>query len=66
MMTDIFLQKEQKTIMLEHQGTARSLLEKLDINPELVLIVKDGALVTLDDDVSDAKKISLLSVISGG
>lgn len=63
----IFLQKEQKTVeRTAFIGTARDLLRELDINPEVVLVVKDGQLVTLDDDVGDAKEIELLSVVSGG
>lgn len=65
-MMRIFLQKEQKTVEREWRGTARGLLRELGINPEVVLIVKDGMLVTLDDDISDAKEIELLSVVSGG
>lgn len=62
----IYLQKERKNIELEHNGTARTLLEKLGVNPEVVLIVKDGTLITEDEDISQAEKIELLSVISGG
>jgi sulfur carrier protein ThiS len=62
----IFLQKEQRSVEMEYAGTARALLQQLDVNPEVVLIVKDGALITLDEDVSDAKLVELLSVISGG
>lgn len=49
-----------------HSGSAKTLLAKLGVNVETVLIVKDGVLVTEDELVDDAKKIDLLSVISGG
>lgn len=62
----VFIEKEQRTLSLDHAGTARSLLEKISVNPETVIIVKDGTLITEDDDVEDAGKIDLLSVVSGG
>jgi sulfur carrier protein ThiS len=62
----VYIQKEAQTLQMEYSGTAGALLEKLKVNPEVVLIVKDGALITPDDDISGAQKIELLSVISGG
>jgi sulfur carrier protein ThiS len=63
---EVFLQKEGKMLEVEHEGTAKSLLEKLGVNFETVLIVKDGTLITEQDNVDGAKRIELLSVISGG
>lgn len=62
----VFVEKEGKTVEIEHTGTARELLERIDVNPETVLIVKDGQLITENDSVEDAGRIELLSVISGG
>ncbi len=62
----VFVQKEGKTLELDHSGSAKSLLETLGINAEVVLIVKDGTLITEDESVDGAEKIELLSVISGG
>jgi sulfur carrier protein ThiS len=42
------------------------LLEKLGVNPETVLVVRDGELIGADEEVGEAKRIELLSVISGG
>jgi sulfur carrier protein ThiS len=63
---DVFIQKDAKTLVVEFTGTAGALLEELHINPEFVIIVMDGTLITTDDDVSLAKRIDLLSVVSGG
>ncbi|MDD9953892.1 MAG: thiamine biosynthesis protein ThiS [Candidatus Woesearchaeota archaeon] len=62
---EVFIEKEQKRLELEFTGTAKELLEKIDVNPETVLIVADGTLITEEDEIK-AKKIELLSVISGG
>ncbi len=63
---EIFIQKSGKTIKVEHTGDARSLLEKIGVNPEIVLIIRDGELITETEPVDGAKRIELLSVISGG
>lgn len=62
----IFIEKEQRTVEQTHEGSARELLMTLDIAPDAVLIVADGTLVTPDDDITHAKRIELLSVVSGG
>ena len=62
----VIIEKEEKTVEMTHAGDARSLLAALSILPETVLIVRDGELITEEDDVSDAGTIELLSVISGG
>jgi len=62
----VFLQKEGKTIEVKHDGSALSLLQTLGINPETVLIVMDGELITEEETVDGAKRIELLSVVSGG
>ena len=62
----VFVQKTGELNEITHQGDAASLLAKLGINSETVLIVKDGALITEDESVDDAKRIDLLSVVSGG
>ena len=63
---EILIEKEARIVELEHSGSAKALLERLGILPETVLIVRDGELVTEEDDLSAAKKVELLSVISGG
>ncbi len=63
---EVFVQKDAKTLEVDFRGTAQELLAKLSINPEFVIIVKDDVLITIDEDISDAKRIDLLSVVSGG
>lgn len=62
----VFVEKEARTEELDFSGTAKELCSKLAVNPESVLIVRDGNLITEEDAVDDAKRIELLSVISGG
>jgi sulfur carrier protein ThiS len=63
---EVYLQKDSRRLELQFSGTAGALLAHLEMNSEIVLVVQDGKLVTLDHDISDAQKIELLSVISGG
>jgi len=62
----VFLQKEGRTVEVSHGGSALSLLRALGINSETVLVVMDGELITEDEPVDGAKRIELLSVVSGG
>lgn len=62
----ILIEKDGKTVDVEHSGSARELLERLEILPETVLIVRDGILITEDDPLDGAEQVELLSVISGG
>lgn len=63
---EIFIEKQGKSVEMDFLGTAKELLDKIEVNPETVIIVKDGALITEEDTVDDAKRLDLLSVISGG
>ena len=55
---------QEKT--LRFNGSVAALLSLLAINAQNVLVVKNGALVTLDETVCNKDTIKLLSVISGG
>jgi len=43
-----------------------SILSELQMNPETVLVLKSGALITPDQKVNDDEKIEIWPVISGG
>lgn len=46
--------------------TIRHALEKLDIQPESVIPIREGELVTDDEILKDGEHIRLVAVISGG
>lgn len=62
----VSIEKTQESKELEFQGTAEALLQQLDINPTTVIVAADRKLVPLDKDISQAKQIDILSVVSGG
>jgi sulfur carrier protein ThiS len=46
--------------------TLRSSLEKIGVNPEVVLATRDGELITDDEILQEGEVIKLVAVISGG
>ncbi len=62
----VFIEKENKNVELEFNGSVKNLLKKLDINLETVLIVKNNELITEIDSIKNSDEIKILSVISGG
>ena len=47
-------------------ATVEDVLARLDINPETVLVIHDGTLVTKGDTLPDDADVEIRSVISGG
>jgi sulfur carrier protein ThiS len=46
--------------------TARAAIKKVDLDPEAVLVVRDGQLVTDDTILEEGDQVKLIAVISGG
>lgn len=64
-MPKVFIERENETKQVKARNM-KEILQKLNINPEEVLTIKNNELVTLDTEVSEKDSIKLLSVISGG
>ena len=64
----VFIERKQEetTVELSEHAVVGVLLEQLKINPETVLVIKDGAVLLPDKPLADKDKIKLLSVVSGG
>ncbi len=62
----IFIEKENRHAVIKFNGSASKLLEKLSINPEAVLVVRNNNLITEDEKVGNDDEVKILSVISGG
>ncbi len=56
----------EHTTQRKFKGTAKELLEILEINPETVLVVRNKELIDLDEVLDDKDEIEVLSVVSGG
>jgi sulfur carrier protein ThiS len=46
--------------------TARAAIKKVDLDPEAVLVVRNGELVTDDAILDEDDEVKLIAVISGG
>ena len=51
---------------LDFTGTVKQLLNKLNINPETVLVIRNSEVLTEDIQLTNDNIIELLSVVSGG
>ena len=62
----IFIDKsgEKKEILFD--GPVHELLDKLGINKESVIVVREGELLTHDDLLKDSDSVKIMSVVSGG
>lgn len=63
---EIYVEKLEKKMKVKYEGTVKGLLEKLGINPEDAMVVRDEDLLTPDDEVYNTDTLRVLSVISGG
>ncbi|NOZ80871.1 MAG: hypothetical protein GXP63_04310 [DPANN group archaeon] len=63
---DVFIEKQDRHHRLSFRGSGDRLLALFDINPETVILVKDGQLITSDTMLKDTDAVRILSVISGG
>ena len=63
---EVFIEKENKTLSLDFKGTVKQLLEKLNINLETVVVLKDDEIITEEEVLEGNENIKILSVISGG
>jgi sulfur carrier protein len=57
--------KKLERVEVESGATYMRVLEKLGINPETAIVIRDGIPVPVDDKVEEGR-IRILRVISGG
>ncbi len=60
------LRNPDRTAEVSGPAPVSRVLEQLDINPETVLVISDGTLVTKDAVIADDAEVEIRSVISGG
>jgi sulfur carrier protein len=62
----VLLRNPKRELEIEGPMVADALLRRLEINPETVLIIRNGTLVPRDTRFADTDEIELRPVISGG
>jgi len=62
----IHIERQNKNVNIKFSGTVKSLLKKLKINSEEVIVTRGNELLSDDTKLRDIDKVKILSVISGG
>ncbi|UMZ73997.1 MoaD/ThiS family protein [Natranaerofaba carboxydovora] len=62
----IIMKRDNEIKELAGNKRVKDILKELDVNPESVLVIKDGETLTPDTIVKDDEEIEILSVVSGG
>jgi sulfur carrier protein ThiS len=63
---EVLIEKSGKNIKIRFEGKVSTLLSRLKVNPETVIVVKNNELVAEEDILENKDKIIVMSVISGG
>ena len=64
-MTAIIIHRKDEYV-IKHGMTAHKALQKLGIEPDSVLLTRDGHLITDEEIIQENDVIELIPVISGG
>ena len=63
---EIYIEKIDKKMNIDFNGTCEGLLLRLNINPDEVLVLKNNICVPIEIKIDNEDNIRILSVISGG
>ncbi|MFB6294676.1 MAG: MoaD/ThiS family protein [Candidatus Nanohaloarchaea archaeon] len=58
--------EEEQTVDVDEDAAVGDVLDAAGINPETVLVERDGSIVPTDADLDGAEELRVLEVISGG
>jgi sulfur carrier protein len=62
----VLLRNPRREVEVQGPLTVASLLDRLDLNPESVLVIVGDELVTRDARLADADDVEIRPVVSGG
>jgi sulfur carrier protein len=62
----VLLRNPRREMEIEGPTTVLALLQRLELNPESVLVIRGDTLVTRDARLADTDDIEIRPVISGG
>ncbi len=65
-MVSVMIERTGERLEREHDGPIGDLLAALDVNPETIVVVKNGEVVSEAERCRGEDELRLLSVISGG
>ncbi|MBN1175037.1 MoaD/ThiS family protein [Candidatus Woesearchaeota archaeon] len=62
----IYIERNKENKEFDFKGSVQDLLDTLNILSETVLVVKNGTIITEDEELINDDEIKILSVVSGG
>ena len=62
----VLIVNQRKEIEVSGCKQVKNLLDRLRINPESVLVIRNGGLLTSDAPLSEDETVEILPVMSGG
>ncbi len=62
----VIIRRPRREVEMSGSRRVRDLLRELQINPETVLVVRGGELLTPDELVRDEETVEVVPAISGG
>ena len=62
----VLIERPRKQMEIGYEGSVEGLLKKLEVNPETVIVSRNGELVTEDEKLEKEDDIRIMSVVSGG
>ncbi len=66
MLVKVKFRGKSKDVELEGKSNVETLLEKIKINPETVLVKRDKEIITEGENLKDRDSVELIRIISGG
>jgi sulfur carrier protein ThiS len=60
------LRPPDRTVEVADVGRVADLLRRLDVLPSTVLVIRDGSLLTSQDELHDGDRVEVRFAISGG
>ncbi len=62
----VHVEREDRELELDFTGTAKELMDEIDVNPEAVIVVRNGEVVTEDAELENEDEVEFVSIVSGG
>ena len=64
--TILFPEKNEKKIELQENSTALDMLKNLDLNPDVLLVIRNEVPIPVDEKLKDKDVLNIIRVVSGG
>ena len=62
----LFPEKNEKKIELQENSTALDMLKTLDLNPDVMLVIRNEVPIPVDEKLKDKDVLKIVRVVSGG